>query len=97
MVALFGSDCSDKQAHLIVQATTPNGRIWVLADTDTAGEKCAISVLSQVSPHRWVRWVKPRGKQPTDCTPGDLEKILPGLDTQRKEVAHVSDSLWAEN
>ena len=97
VVSLFGSDCSDEQTRLLVQATTPNGRIWVFPDTDTSGEKGAVSVLSKVSPYRWVRWVKPQGKQPTDCTPGDLEKILPGLTTERKEVIHGNDSLWADD
>lgn len=86
VVALIGSDCSNAQARLIFETATPDGRVWIFPDADPAGEKCAMSVLAQVSPHRWVRWIKPPEGQPTDCTPADLECLLPGLCTAGKEV-----------
>ena len=45
----------------------------------TAGVRCAENVLSQVSPHRFTRWVKlAGGKQPTDCSAEELVAVLPG-------------------
>jgi DNA primase len=79
VVALIGSDCSANQARLIVDSTIADGRVWIFTDADDAGEKCAVAVLSQVSPYRCVRWIRPKQGQPTDCTPGDLESLLPGL------------------
>ena len=96
VVALFGSDCSEAQARLIVQATAPDGRVWIFPDTDAAGEKGAMVMLSRISPYRWTRWIQTRQEQPTDCTPADLEKLLSGLVPERKEVLHEHGSLWSD-
>lgn len=72
-VAVMGADCSEKQAELIVSLVEPNGRVWVLGDGDEAGRRFAQSVLAQVSPHRFVRWMKiDEGKQPTDLSAEQL-------------------------
>lgn len=77
VVATMGSDCSEKQAELIVSLVKLGGRVWTLSDGDSAGERHAVSVLSQVSPHRWVRWVKlDESKQPTDLPAERLTAYL---------------------
>jgi DNA primase len=69
VVATMGSDCSEKQAELIVSLVNPAGAVWLVPDGDPAGERFAQSVLLQVSPHRFVRWVKlDKDKQPTDLS-----------------------------
>jgi len=73
-VAVMGADCSEKQAGLIVSLVKPDGRVWILPDGDKAGERFAQSVLLQVSPHRFVRWVKlDEGRQPTDLSAEQLK------------------------
>ncbi len=77
VVGLMGSDCSPEQARIIVESTTSDGRVWIMPDGDEAGERCAASVLKQVSPRRFIRWVRlENGRQPTDCTPDDLAALL---------------------
>jgi DNA primase len=62
-VSTMGETCSPKQAQLMVALATMSGRVWVM----TAEERFAHSVLDQVSPHRFVRWIKlEEGMQPTD-------------------------------
>ena len=68
VVATMGSDCSEQQAELIVSLVNPSGHIWIMADADPAGDRFAESVLTRVSPHRFVRWVKLK----KDCQPTDL-------------------------
>lgn len=75
-VALMGSDCADEQARLIASLVTATGCVWALPDAGSGGEACAASVLTRVSRHRPVRWVRLSTGQPTDCTPGDLAKLL---------------------
>ncbi len=76
VVALMGSSCSEEQARLIVSGIVPDGRVWIFADADDGGDKCAASALTQIVPHRFCRWVKLSNGQPTDCTPGDLAQLL---------------------
>lgn len=77
VVALMGASCSSEQAQLICELTAPSGRIWVMPDDNEAGERCAASVLCQVSPWRFCRWAKlTEGKQPTDLSPSELEAAL---------------------
>ncbi|MGA9451866.1 MAG: CHC2 zinc finger domain-containing protein [Verrucomicrobiia bacterium] len=74
VVATMGSDCSERQAELIVALLKPGGRAWILTDGDPAGERHAHSLLTKVSPHRFVRWVKlADGKQPTDLSAEQLK------------------------
>ena len=69
VVATMGADCSERQAELIVSLVNARGRIWILPDGDDAGRRFAQSVLLQVSPHRFVRWIKiEEGSQPTDLS-----------------------------
>jgi len=76
VVALMGSSCSEDQARIIVSGLVPGGRAWIFTDADDSGEKCAASALTHISPHRFCRWMKLSRGQPTDCTPGDLAKLL---------------------
>jgi DNA primase len=74
-VATMGSDCSEKQAELIVSLVKPGGHAWMLTDGDPAGDRHARSHFAKVSLHRFVRWVKMAdGKQPTDLS-GEQLKI----------------------
>ena len=77
VVATMGADCADEQASLIVSLVKPSGRIWMISDGDPAGERLAHSVLTKVSPHRFIRWVKcDEGKQPTALTSEQLKSCL---------------------
>ena len=74
VAATMGADCSEKQAELIVALVKPNGRVWIAPDGDKAGERHAQTLLSLISPHRFVRWVKMAdGKQPTDLSVEQLK------------------------
>jgi DNA primase len=77
VVALMGSDCSVEQAKLIIAKVPPQGRIYLLPDSDNAGHRCAQSMLYQLAAQRWVHWVK-LGKdgQPTDCSANQLQSLL---------------------
>jgi DNA primase len=74
VVATMGADCSEKQAELIMSLVKPNGRVWIVPDGDKAGERHAQTLLSLISPHRFMRWVKMAdGKQPTDLLAEQLK------------------------
>jgi len=74
VVATMGADCSHRQAELIISLIKPDGRAWALTDGDPAGERHAHSILRQVSPHGFIRWVKlGEGKQPTDLSGEQLK------------------------
>lgn len=79
VVGLMGASCSSEQADIIVGLVKKIGAVWVFPDGDDAGERCAMSVLQQVAPRRYVRWAKPKsGKQPTDYSRDDLTALLLG-------------------
>lgn len=74
VVATMGADCSDKQAELIITLVKPGGRVWIMPDGDKAGERHAQTLLTLVSPHRAIRWLKlPDAKQPTDLSREQLK------------------------
>jgi DNA primase len=80
VVGLMGADCSERQAELIVSLVKPDGRVWLMPDgnqtgnRNEAGKRCAQSLLLQVSPHRFVRWVKlGDDMQPTDLSAEQLK------------------------
>ena len=76
-VAAMGADFSERQTELIVTLVKPTGRVWILADGDDSGRRFAQSVLLQVSPHRFVRWVKiAEGFQPTDLAEEQLKSYF---------------------
>lgn len=75
-VAVMGNSCSDEQGQIMTSGLVPSGRLWILTDGDEAGERCAESIFGQVAPYRCVRWLKLPTGQPTDYTPGDLEKLF---------------------
>jgi len=76
-VATMGADCSGKQAELIISLVKPTGRVWIVPDGDSAGERFGHSLLIQVSPHRFMRWVKlGDAKQPTDLSAEQLQTCL---------------------
>ena len=66
-VALMGSSCSPEQAECIVRLVAPDGRVWLMPDGDEAGRRCAETVLAQIAPHRFVRWITlDEDKDPND-------------------------------
>ena len=74
VVATMGADCSEKQAELIVSLIKPNGHVWIAPDGDKAGERHAQTLLTLISPHRFVRWVKiDADKQPTDLSKEEMK------------------------
>jgi DNA primase len=74
VVCTMGSDCSERQADLIVAMVKPSGRVWIASDGDAAGERHAQMLLRLISPHRLVRWVKmTEGRQPTDLAREQIE------------------------
>jgi DNA primase len=77
VVSLMGWSCSEAQAKLIVSHTKEDGRVWLVSDGDEAGNQCAESVLPQIAPYRFIRWLKlDKGKQPTDYEPKQLKALL---------------------
>ena len=69
VVATMGADCSERQAELIVSLVKPNGKVWIAPDGDAAGLRHAQTLLTLLSPHRAIRWLKlDDGKQPTDLS-----------------------------
>jgi DNA primase len=77
VVALMGSSCSKEQAALIVEATLPRARIWIMPDGDEPGDALGYSFLPLVAIHRQVRWLKcGDGKQPTDIQPQALKEMF---------------------
>lgn len=77
-VALMGWSCSLEQTRMIVDAVAPDGVVWAFTDGDNGGERCAASVLSQVASHRLCRRISlTDGRQPTDCSPDELARLLP--------------------
>jgi DNA primase len=74
VVATMGADCSERQAELIVSLVKPIGRVWIVPDGDKAGERHAQTLLTLISPHRFIRWVKMAAdKQPTDLSAEQLK------------------------
>ena len=79
IVATMGSDCSERQAELIISAVKRRGRIWLLPDGDTAGGRLMESLLVHLLPHRFVRWIKlDPNRQPTDLSAEQLKAIFAG-------------------
>lgn len=77
VVGTMGAECSEEQAALIVSHVREDGRVWFIPDGDKAGEKFGDSLLRQISPHRFVRWVKlEKDKQPTDISVEELKTRL---------------------
>ena len=69
-VATMGASMSDEQGSITVSLVNPKGRVWIVSDGDTAGERWAKEVLEHVSRERFCRWLKlDTGKQPTDYPP----------------------------
>jgi DNA primase len=76
VVALMGSSCSKEQATIIRSLVSEWGRVWLLPDAGEAGDLCAESVLEQVAPHRFTRWLQLDDGQPTDLRPKELATLF---------------------
>ena len=77
VVCIMGSDCSERQAELIISSVKPSGHVWLMLDGNEVGGRCANSLFLRISPHRFVRWVKlDEGRQPTDLSAAQLEDCL---------------------
>jgi DNA primase len=76
-VGTMGASCSEEQAKAIVSLVSEDGRVWILTDGDSAGERCALSILVRVGSHRFTRWVRVEaGKQPTGFAPSELRDLF---------------------
>lgn len=74
VVSTMGAECSEEQAELIVRLVKPGGHVWAIPDGDKAGEKFAQTLLTKLSPSRFVRWVRlESGAQPTDLSMDELK------------------------
>jgi DNA primase len=83
-VALMGATVSSEQVALIVGMVPRHGRIHIFTDGNQAGTFCAESLLKQLSPYRYVRWLTLKdGKRPTDCSAAELDKLLPSPKGER--------------
>ena len=83
VVGAMGADCSERQAELIVSLVKPDGRVWLVPDgnqtgnRNEAGKRCAHALVMQISPHRFVRWVKlEENIQPTDLSAEQLKNCF---------------------
>jgi DNA primase len=78
VVALMGTSCSETQAGLLRDLVPKDGSIWLLPDSDKAGERMAEETLAMLAPYRFVRWAKlDEGLQPTDVGKEELLARLP--------------------
>ncbi len=93
VVGLMGASCSKEQAALIVDLVEPTGVVWVFADGDEAGKRCAASVFLQIAPERFVRRVVCEdGAQPTDWM---AEEILGSFGEAQQESGSSDESIGA--
>lgn len=77
VVAVMGSSVSAEQMELILELTEPGGRVWLFADNDEAGQRCAFQVAPQLGRKRQVLVVVGTKRQPTDYTPEELHALFP--------------------
>jgi DNA primase len=49
VVALMGASCSSQQAELFVRLVVLGGLVNILTNGDEAGQRCAVSVFSEVA------------------------------------------------
>lgn len=69
--------CGREQGELIAALTSPAGVITILTDGDDTGVRCAVSIFTEVADCQPVKWAKlPWGKQPTNCSQGELMALL---------------------
>lgn len=74
VVSTMGADCSERQAEMAIGLVKPDGCVWIAPDGDKAGERHAQVLLTLLSPHRFVRWIKmAEGQQPTGLTREQLK------------------------
>ena len=94
----MGSDLSPVQTKLILKLVQPNGRVWVMPDGNDAGRRCAESVMRQVSPHRFVRWVKlTDDRQPTDVSAENLHELIGARKSGTSEKPRVAVPITESN
>ena len=78
VVGTMGAACSNEQANMIVSLVSPSGHVWIFTDGDSAGVRCAETILAHVAPHRLTQWIKVEaGKQPTSFFRSELKKLFP--------------------
>jgi DNA primase len=75
-VAIMGSSMSEEQFQEVLRISAPQSRIWVFADGDKAGRRCAEEICSGLSEDRLVRNIVQNNKQPTDFTEPELKSLL---------------------
>jgi DNA primase len=76
-VALMSATASPEQIALIVGMVPRRGRLWILTDGNQAGRFCGESLVKQLSPYRFVRWVVLKeGRRPVDCDRDELRQLL---------------------
>jgi DNA primase len=76
VVAVMGSSASDEQLRLIEGRVNPQGRVWVMTDGDKPGIRCGKAICEALSKKRTCRLVYQDGRQPTDYSESELERLL---------------------
>lgn len=73
VVALMGAECPENQAEQIASLVRESGRVWLMPDGNQNRERLAQSLLVQVSPRRFARWLKLESQRPADLSPEELK------------------------
>jgi len=78
VVALMGSQISDKQAQLIIKHLGPDGKAALLFDADEAGRKCTIECLKKLSLRIYVKAIniRPYAKKPHELNSAQIKEIF---------------------
>jgi DNA primase len=94
-VSTMGNSLSDEQADIIVKKTSERGIVWIFSDGDDAGKRFEADVFTKVAPYRSIRLVRsPEGKQPTDYSPEELQKIFGAKpDSARQSTSSIKARL----
>jgi DNA primase len=78
VVALMGSSCSEQQLDLIVNASAPDGTVWIITDNDDAGVQCGGDLVELLDGMRKCEWLRiSNGRQPTDYALKELRRLIP--------------------
>lgn len=77
-MALLGSQLSEEQERLIVQAVGPGGRVALMFDEDAAGWACRDEALNQLTTQVYVKVIGlgEEGHQPDSLTEEEIKNLL---------------------
>jgi len=77
VVAVMGSGCSDEQIKQIVSLLKPSGRLWLMPDGGKDGDSLAHTMLAEVAPYHFTRWLKiGEDRCPTDLSAEEIKSCF---------------------